>query len=66
MSQLTKSYYNTYIPHEIQNEMETFAFQKLCQHLRERSDVVSNIELMTLSGFCRNCLAKVRIKKERG
>jgi hypothetical protein len=32
------------------------AFARLLHHLRERSDV-QNIELMTLAGFCRNCLA---------
>lgn len=31
-------------------------FARLLEHLRERSDV-QNIELMTLAGFCRNCLA---------
>jgi hypothetical protein len=29
----------------------------LVEHLRERNDV-QNIDLMTLAGFCRNCLAK--------
>ena len=29
----------------------------LIQHLRERTDV-QNIDLMNLSGFCRNCLSK--------
>lgn len=32
------------------------AFQRLIAHLRARPDV-QNIELMTLAGFCRNCLA---------
>ena len=34
-------------------------FLSLCHHLRERSDAVQNMDLMTISGFCRNCLAKV-------
>ena len=38
-------------------ELEAAAFRRLLQHLGERSDV-QNIELMTLAGFCRNCLAK--------
>jgi hypothetical protein len=35
---------------------EAAAFRHLLEHLRERSDV-QNIDLMTLAGFCRNCLA---------
>jgi len=37
-------------------ELEAAAFRKLVAHLRERTDV-QNIDLMNLSGFCRNCLA---------
>lgn len=32
------------------------AFRRLVRHLRQRSDA-QNIDLMGLSGFCRNCLA---------
>lgn len=32
------------------------AFRRLVRHLRHRHDA-ENIELMGLSGFCRNCLA---------
>ncbi|QQN75069.1 DUF1244 domain-containing protein [Croceicoccus sp. YJ47] len=32
------------------------AFRRLVRHLRHRTDA-QNIELMGLSGFCRNCLA---------
>jgi hypothetical protein len=32
------------------------AFRRLVRHLRHRHDA-QNIELMALSGFCRNCLA---------
>jgi hypothetical protein len=39
--------------------LQASAFRQLCLHLQERSDVVSNIDMMTVSGFCRNCLAKV-------
>ena len=35
---------------------EAAAFRRLVEHLRRRHDV-QNIELMTLAGFCRNCLA---------
>ena len=37
--------------------MEAAAFRQLVQHLRERTDV-QNIDLMTLAGFCRNCLSR--------
>jgi len=36
-------------------ELEAAVFRRLVAHFRERTDV-QNIELMTLSGFCRNCL----------
>lgn len=38
-------------------ELEAAAFRTLVEHLRNRTDV-QNIDLMTLAGFCRNCLAK--------
>jgi hypothetical protein len=38
-------------------EMEAAAFRGLAEHLRRRTDV-QNIDLMNLSGFCRNCLSK--------
>jgi len=41
---------------DIETELEAAAFRRLLAHLRARSDV-QNIELMTLAGFCRNCLA---------
>lgn len=39
-----------------QTELEAAAFRRLVAHLRERSDV-QNIDLMSLAGFCRNCLS---------
>ncbi len=42
---------------ETQTELEAAAFRTLVAHLRERTDV-QNIDLMNLSGFCRNCLSK--------
>jgi hypothetical protein len=42
---------------QVQLELEAAAFRRLTAHLRERSDV-QNIDLMNLSGFCRNCLSK--------
>jgi hypothetical protein len=38
-------------------ELEAAAFRALRDHLRARTDV-QNIELMTLAGFCRNCLSR--------
>ena len=38
-------------------ELQSAAFERLTQHLRERKDV-QNIDLMNLAGFCRNCLSK--------
>jgi len=40
-----------------QLELEAAAFRRLVEHLRHRTDV-QNIDLMNLSGFCRNCLSK--------
>ena len=37
-------------------DLEAAAFRRLVAHLRERTDV-QNIDLMTLAGFCRNCLS---------
>ena len=36
-------------------ELEAAAFRRLVSHLRNRPDV-QNIDMMTLTGFCRNCL----------
>ena len=38
-------------------QLQSAAFERLTQHLRERKDV-QNIDLMNLAGFCRNCLSK--------
>ena len=38
-------------------DLEAAAFRRLVEHLRERTDV-QNIDLMELSGFCRNCLSR--------
>ena len=35
-------------------ELQSLTFERLLSHLRERKDV-QNIDLMNLSGFCRNC-----------
>ena len=48
-------------------ELEAAAFRGLVEYLRKRTDV-QNIDLMNLSGFCRNCLSKwyLEAAKERG
>lgn len=38
-------------------ELEAAAFRALRDHLRARADV-QNIDMMTLAGFCRNCLSR--------
>ncbi|MFT4614905.1 MAG: hypothetical protein ACI9NT_002056 [Bacteroidia bacterium] len=44
--------------HDIDNDkLEAAVFRRLLAHLDERKDV-QNIDLMNLSGFCRNCLSK--------
>src|SRR5690606_19538007 len=37
-------------------DFEAAAFRRLVRHLRERTDV-QNIDMMNLTGFCRNCLS---------
>ena len=46
----------TSIDEKTRTELEAAAFRRLVAHLRERTDV-QNIDLMTLAGFCRNCLS---------
>ena len=38
-------------------EIQSAAFERLINHLRERKDV-QNLDLMNLAGFCRNCMSK--------
>jgi len=52
-------YFTTFFPSHIRIQLEAGAFRQLCKHLSERSQQMQNMALMTLSGFCRNCLAKV-------
>jgi hypothetical protein len=42
---------------ESTTELEAAAFRRLLAHLNEKRTDVQNIDLMILSGFCRNCLA---------
>ncbi len=47
----------TDIPDRDREAIEAAAFRRLVQHFRDRPDV-QNIDVMTLAGFCRNCLSK--------
>ena len=42
---------------DTRTEIEAAVFRRLLSHLDLRKDV-QNLDLMNLSGFCRNCLAK--------
>ena len=48
-------------------KIESKVFNKLIMHLQNRTDV-QNIDLMNLSGFCRNCLSRwyTEAAKENG
>tara|TARA_B100000315_G_C14358220_1_gene487228 strand:+ start:230 stop:520 length:291 start_codon:yes stop_codon:yes gene_type:complete len=52
---------------EVQSQIYSDVLERLILHLRKRTDV-QNIELMNLSGFCRNCLSKwyVAAAEKRG
>ncbi len=39
-------------------ELEAAAFRALVHHLMVKRPDVQNIDLMTLGGFCRNCLSR--------
>ena len=41
----------------IKKDLQSAAFERLINHLRERKDV-QNLDMMNLAGFCRNCLSK--------
>jgi hypothetical protein len=42
---------------QTRTELEAAAFRRLLAHLGERTDV-QNIDMMNLTGFCRNCLSR--------
>ena len=44
------------IDQQTQTELEAAAFRRLLNHLRKRTDV-QKIDMMNLTGFCRNCLS---------
>lgn len=39
-------------------EIEAAAFRALREHLMEKRTDVQNIDMMNLTGFCRNCLSR--------
>ena len=59
--------HESYMDQQTQIELEAAAFRSLVTHLDNRKDV-QNIELMTLAGFCRNCMSKwlMAAANERG
>ena len=42
---------------QTKTQLEAAAFRRLISHLQNRTDV-QNIDMMNLSGFCRNCLSR--------
>ena len=55
---LNKNVFNILIMTEDKKkEIQSAKFEGLLKHLDERKDV-QNIDLMNLSGFCRNCLSR--------
>ena len=44
--------------HRTRLEIEAAAFRRLRHHLLEERPEVQNIDMMTLAGFCRNCLSR--------
>ena len=46
---------------KIKQEIYAEVLEVLIEHLKNRNDV-QNIDLMNLSGFCRNCLSKWYVK----
>lgn len=43
---------------QTRTQIEAAAFRRLQKHLMEDRRDVQNIDLMELSGFCRNCLSR--------
>ena len=44
--------------HQTKLEIEAAAFRRLQQHLMQDRTDVQNIDMMNLTGFCRNCLSR--------
>ena len=48
----------TEIDQDTRTQIEAAAFRRLVQHLMEDRPDVQNIDMMNLTGFCRNCLSR--------
>ncbi|KIN62443.1 Deoxycytidine triphosphate deaminase [Sulfitobacter noctilucicola] len=46
------------MPSETEIELQAAAFRRLQKHLMEDRTDVQNIDMMNLTGFCRNCLSR--------
>ena len=46
------------MPTQEEIELQAAAFRRLQKHLMEDRTDVQNIDMMTLAGFCRNCLSR--------
>jgi len=44
--------------HQTEIEIQAAAFRRLQQHLMQDRTDVQNIDMMNLTGFCRNCLSR--------
>jgi hypothetical protein len=50
---------------DIQKQLQADALDCICHHLQRHSQEISNISMMTVMGFCRNCLAKWLVLEAR-
>ena len=46
------------MPSQQEIELQAAAFRRLQQHLMQDRTDVQNIDMMNLTGFCRNCLSR--------
>ena len=46
------------MPTQTEIELQAAAYRRLQKHLMEDRTDVQNIDMMNLTGFCRNCLAR--------
>tara|TARA_R110000787_G_scaffold158057_1_gene271953 strand:- start:250 stop:561 length:312 start_codon:yes stop_codon:yes gene_type:complete len=46
------------MPSQTEIELQAAAFRRLQQHLMQDRTDVQNIDMMNLTGFCRNCLSR--------
>ena len=46
------------MPNQTEIELQAAAYRRLQKHLMEDRTDVQNIDMMNLTGFCRNCLSR--------